>query len=124
MARNIQVVVTCDIDENDDTDGLETVRFGFEGGDYEIDLCADHLEEFNESIRPYVDMARKAENGKATTRRRRRQESSTPQAKPRQRSAKAELTSVREWARAHGYKVSDRGRISQEVRDAYASAHQ
>jgi hypothetical protein len=30
---------------------------------------------------------------------------------------------VREWAREHGYKVSDRGRISAEVQQAYAAAH-
>ena len=32
---------------------------------------------------------------------------------------KNELQAIREWARANGHKVSDRGRISQEVQDAY-----
>jgi len=30
---------------------------------------------------------------------------------------------VREWARANGHQVSDRGRISAEVQDAYDKAH-
>lgn len=30
---------------------------------------------------------------------------------------------VREWARAEGLKVGDRGRISTEVVDAYRAAH-
>lgn len=34
-----------------------------------------------------------------------------------------ELAKVREWAKAAGYEVSSRGRISQAVRDAYDAAH-
>jgi hypothetical protein len=30
---------------------------------------------------------------------------------------------MRTWAKAHGIKVSERGRVSQEVQDAYRSAH-
>ncbi|WP_203616485.1 histone-like nucleoid-structuring protein Lsr2, partial [Streptomyces sp. SID13726] len=33
------------------------------------------------------------------------------------------LTEVREWARASGYTVNDRGRISQEIQTAYDAAH-
>ena len=30
---------------------------------------------------------------------------------------------LREWGRAHGFEVSDRGRVSAEVREAYDKAH-
>ncbi|MGH8995027.1 MAG: Lsr2 family DNA-binding protein [Acidimicrobiales bacterium] len=30
---------------------------------------------------------------------------------------------MREWGRANGMKVSDRGRISRQVREAFAAAH-
>ena len=34
-----------------------------------------------------------------------------------------DLTRFREWGRENGYKVSSRGRVSQELQDAYAAAH-
>lgn len=34
-----------------------------------------------------------------------------------------ESKAVREWARAHGFTVGDRGRFSRQVLDAYAAAH-
>lgn len=30
---------------------------------------------------------------------------------------------IREWARANGWEVSDRGRVSAEIREAYVAAH-
>jgi hypothetical protein len=32
-------------------------------------------------------------------------------------------TEIRAWARDNGFKVPDRGRVSAEVREAYAAAH-
>ena len=34
-----------------------------------------------------------------------------------------ELAKMRDWGRANGFKVSSRGRVSQELQDAYAAAH-
>ena len=36
---------------------------------------------------------------------------------------KNQLGAVRAWARENGHKVSDRGRVSQEVLDAYKAAN-
>ena len=36
-----------------------------------------------------------------------------------QRSTTPDLAAVRSWAREHGYQVSDRGRVSNAVLDAY-----
>jgi hypothetical protein len=33
------------------------------------------------------------------------------------------VSEIREWARANGYQVSDRGRISTEIQEAYAKAN-
>jgi len=32
-------------------------------------------------------------------------------------------TEIRDWARANGYEVNERGRISQVIRDAFDAAH-
>ena len=34
----------------------------------------------------------------------------------------AELRAMREWARANGHTVSDKGRVSQSIQDAYRAA--
>lgn len=122
MARAIQVVMTCDVDESDDAEGLQTVRFAVNGIDYEIDLCGEHLEEFNSSVQPYVALGRKSEDTRRA-RRAPRSQGGTPAPRASSRGGdRAEMTALREWARAHGFKVGDRGRISKEVREAYAAA--
>ena len=53
--------------------------------------------------------------------------SRTSTARPARRSGRssgsARATEVREWARANGYTVNDRGRISQEIQTAFDAAH-
>ena len=39
------------------------------------------------------------------------------------RSNREETTAIREWARQHGHKVNDRGRISKSVMEAYKAAN-
>lgn len=58
--------------------------------------------------------------GRAQRRRRTAAEPVEATAEPR---AKADQTSIRDWARENGYGVSGRGRIARSVRDAYAIAH-
>jgi hypothetical protein len=43
-------------------------------------------------------------------------------ARPPARLPGATVRRLREWARANGYKVSERGRIPGEVREAYTAA--
>ena len=38
-------------------------------------------------------------------------------------SARKHSRLVRQWARDHGYQVSDRGRVAQDVLDAHNAAH-
>jgi hypothetical protein len=38
------------------------------------------------------------------------------------RSKREDTTAIREWAREHGHKVSDRGRIPKSVIEAYEAA--
>lgn len=121
MARAFQVVVTCDVDENDDVADLRTVRFAVNGHDYEMDLCAEHLDEFSAAVQPYLSLGRKAANGKGirpTTSKARR--AAAAGSKPS--DDRANLSDVRVWARAHGYEIGERGRISQEIKQAYAAA--
>lgn len=103
----------------DDIDGTllevgegETVHFSLNGAAYEIDLTNSHADELREALAPYIKAGRRASAGNART------------ATTRRRAARnSEVGEIREWAKSQGLKVSERGRISAEVMDAYRAAH-
>jgi Lsr2 len=109
MAKNVSVVVTDDLDGSP---GAETARFSFGGQGYEIDLSPANLVRLQETLRPYLDAARRAARpGPARTAR-------TGAAAPG-----IDRAAVRAWAAAQGLQVSGRGRISSEVLNKYQAAH-
>lgn len=95
----------------EDGDGSQ-VTFSVDGRSYEIDLSNSNAEEFRRAFAPYVDAARSI--GSAGAGRNRRA------ASPK---SGIDLGAVREWAQANGHSVSDRGRVSASVIDAYTSAN-
>jgi hypothetical protein len=119
MAQKVQVVLTCDLDDNEDVPAVETVSFSFEGSSYAFELCEAHLEEFTKVMRGYVESARLADGG-----RRRRAGTSGPGRGRSRRPAEANASQdIRTWARANGYTVNERGRIPADVRAAYEAAN-
>ena len=109
MAQKIHVELVDDIDQ---TPAAETVSFGLDGTQYQIDLSEAHARELREALAVFIGHARRATGGS----RKRGGGASSAKSGP----AAAE---IREWARANGWDVPDRGRVSAEVRDAYAAAH-
>jgi nucleoid-associated protein Lsr2 len=97
--------------EDDLTGGsaVETLRFAFEGTDYEIDLNAKNAAAFGKQLAPYLEHARRA--GRAPVCRARRT------ALSQQRSG-----DIRAWAKEHGLAVSERGRIPASVMEQYLAA--
>jgi hypothetical protein len=96
----------------------QTVRFGLDGQDYEIDLSAEHAAEFRDAVRKYIHAGRRVGQTQSRAIRGRATAPPTPAPSPRRDTA-----AIREWARAHGHQVSDRGRISSTVLEAYAARH-
>jgi hypothetical protein len=88
----------------------ETVRFGLDGRDFEIDLSKSHAKQLRGSLEWYVQKGRKT-GGRRGSRRNSRA------------ADKSGLRSMRAWAKARGMKVSERGRVSAEVQEAYRKAH-
>lgn len=109
MAQRVQVILEDDIDGGD---ASETVTFGLDGVTYEIDLNDDNAGSLRDAMAPYTGAGRRVSGRR-----------SSGSGGSSRRSSKEDLTKIREWARSKGYQVSDRGRISAEVRDAYAKAH-
>jgi nucleoid-associated protein Lsr2 len=103
MAQKVTVVL-----EDDLTGGPaeQTVRFAFDGKDYEIDLNAKNAAALHKQLAPYIEHARRA--GRAPSRRPGRT------AANRQRSG-----DIRAWAKKHGLAVSERGRIPVSVAEQY-----
>jgi len=62
MARKVTVALEDDLDGGP---ADETVRFGFEGTDYEIDLSAKNAGAFRKKLAPFVEHARTAGRGPA-----------------------------------------------------------
>ena len=106
MAQKVTVVL-----EDDLTGGPaeQTIRFAFEGTDYEIDLNAKNAATFSKQLAPYLAHARRA--GRVQPRHPGRT------AAGRQRSG-----DIRAWAKEHGLAVSERRRIPASVVDQYNAA--
>lgn len=107
MAQRVQVLLVDDLDG-----GVadETISFGLDGVSYEIDLSKSNANKLREVFSEWTGHARRAGGRRATGRR--------PAAGRRQ-----DLNEIRQWGRANGFKVSDRGRVSGELQDAYDKAH-
>ncbi len=122
MARRETVVFSCDLHDGDMTEDVETVSFGLDGQAYEVDACEEHRQQLQDAFAPYVGAARKAGGGSASAPRRSPRAASRPAA-PSGGSDREEVQRIREWARENGHKVSERGRLSSSVLEAYRAAH-
>ena len=106
MAQKVTVALEDDLDGGP---ADETVRFGFEGTDYEIDLSAKNARAFRKKLAPFVEHARRAGRG--------------PARRPARTSAGRQRSGeVRAWATDHGIAVSARGRIPASVLEQYQAA--
>jgi hypothetical protein len=105
-------VVTLITDDLDGSEAAETISFSLEGASYEIDLSGAHAEDLRSVLEPYMKAGRKT-GGRRDGRRR------TPGAS----ADKDQIKAIRDWAKTKGLKVSDRGRVSADVREAYDKAH-
>jgi hypothetical protein len=113
MAQRVNVVLVDDIDGND---AVETVGFALDGVDYEIDLSDEHAGELRNALSLYIGHARRTGG-----RRRNGRRPAAPSGGSE--SGGTSAADIRAWARENGWDVPERGRVSAEVREAYAAAH-
>lgn len=111
MASKKVVTLLDDIDGKEIGDDGGTVTFSFEGVNYQIDLAGKNLTKFRKAMTPYIAAATKAPRPTTASRR------------PRRTAATSSPQTIREWARAQGHEVSDRGRVPASVVSAYEDAH-
>src|SRR3954451_16982686 len=106
MAQRVQIILE---DDYDGGEADETVAFGLDGSDYEIDLSADNAGKLRDALAPWIANARR------TGGRRGRRNGRV--------AAGPGSAEIRAWAQENGMQVSARGRVPAEVREAYATAH-
>jgi hypothetical protein len=108
MAQKVNVIL---IDDIDGSDAAETVLFGLDGTQYEIDLSSGHARELREQLDLYVRKARKV-------------------AGPASRAGRGSRTGandarnkeIRDWAREKGLDVNERGRIPAGIVSQFEAA--
>ena len=112
MAQRVHIVLEDDIDGGE---AAETVTFALDGVSYEIDLTDANAARLRDDMAKWVGHARKVRGGGGRR----------SGAAPRNNSGanKEDLNRIREWGRSNGFKVSDRGRVSAELREAYTKAN-
>lgn len=118
MAQKVSVLLVDDLDESEAT---ETVLFAVDGSQYEIDLNDEHAAQLREAFATYVGAARRA--GGSPARRRVRSTAGSAPAAGGTSGDGSRVQQIRDWARANGHQVSDRGRLSAAVVQAYEAAH-
>jgi hypothetical protein len=111
MAKKTTVILVDDIDGAEIEDGKgETVYFALDGVSYEIDLNDSNAQKLRDALQTYVDAGRRSVR---STR------SAALPSRASRGGAKQDLGAVRDWLRAHGHTVSDRGRIPASLMDEY-----
>jgi sRNA-binding protein len=108
MAQKVQVLL---VDDLDGSQADETVTFGLDGVSYEIDLSSGNAGTLRNELTQYVEHARKASSVPARRRR------------ARTGAGREQSARIREWAKAHGKKISERGRIPADILAEYEAAH-
>jgi hypothetical protein len=117
MARKVTVTLVDDVDDTKTAD--ETVEFGLDGVSYEIDLSEENAAALREAIAKWSEHARRSGGRRRTG----RPVSVAAPSRPRASIDRSQSAAIRNWARSNGHKVNERGRISQEIIDAYNVAN-
>lgn len=113
-----QQVVVAMVDDIDGSAASQTVPFSLDGVSYEIDLSEDNAKTLRDELDRYVDAARRTGGRRI----RLAVGESATGTSPAPSTDRELARRIREWANNNGYTVSDRGRISREVRAAFDEA--
>jgi hypothetical protein len=115
MALVTRTYLTDDLDGSEDD--VRTVRLALDKVSYEIDLSAVNEARLRDKLAKFVaagtEVRAKPVAGTG------RKSASVATTRP----DKEQTQAIRQWARANGHQVSDRGRISAAIQEAFGAAH-
>jgi peptidoglycan hydrolase-like protein with peptidoglycan-binding domain len=110
----------------DDLDGSEaagSVSFALDGASYEIDLSDANADKLRDALAGYVANARRVDGGRRGPGRPKAAKTAKVARGARTAPDREQTAAIREWARANGFEVSERGRLSANVLAAFEAAH-
>ncbi len=110
MAQRVHVVLEDDLDGGK---ADETVTFALDGTSYEIDLSKKNAAKLRDALAQYVGAGRRVSG---------RRSGGSGRARTGRGRSGSDSADIRAWAKDNGYEVSERGRISAEIRAAYNEA--
>lgn len=84
----------------------ETVRFGIDGSEYQLETSHESAEELRSLLQKYVEVSRRRTTRRSDTAR-----------------AAVSVADIRAWAVENGWDISERGRVPKVIVDAYHEAH-
>lgn len=90
-------------DDMDGSEGAETVRISVGDQAVDIDLSPANRDKLQKTLAPYF------EHGREVVR--------------KQSASNSDTARMRQWLQEHGHKVSDKGRIPEELQVIYQQAH-
>lgn len=130
MAQKTVVTLVDDL-TGEESEDITTVEFALDGVSYEIDLDDKNTAALRDSLASYVAAARRIGGRRATGGRRRGSGSSgggpgsgTPRATSPGGYDRETSKQIREWAKGQGFEVSDRGRVPNNVVEAWEAQRQ
>ena len=107
MAQRTVTRLVDDLDHQEiEADG-QTIRFAYQGIQYEIDLSEKNAKKLDRALAPFVAAARRV---------------SSRAARSKALATTVDTKAVRKWAESNGIEVSSRGRISAQVLELYRAA--
>ena len=110
MVQRVEVKLTDDLDGTDIPTGRgETIEFALDGTTYEIDLTSKNAAALRKSFAAYIAAGRRVKNSRGV--------------RVKRIQVGADTRTVKEWARANGFEVNDRGRIPARIREAFEAAN-
>jgi hypothetical protein len=118
MAQKTIVTLVDDL-TGEVAENISTVEFALDGRAYELDLTDENSAKLHDALSQYVNAARKIGGRRRSATRPDQGSKSTSRTTGYNRET---VKSIREWAKKNGRNVSDRGRLSAEVIQAWETA--
>lgn len=98
-------VITRLVDDLDGSDATQTIRYGFRGRSYEIDLSEKNAAAFEKVLAPYIEKSQRTD---------------APRKDGAARTLQKERNSrLRVWAESKGIAVASRGKIATSLIEQY-----
>ncbi|WP_037310187.1 histone-like nucleoid-structuring protein Lsr2 [Amycolatopsis orientalis] len=116
MAQKVSVEIIDDLDGGEAT---QTVPFGLDGVQYEIDLSDENAQALRGELERYVAAGTRTGGRKLRVA---AGQSTAGQSRTATSTDRERNQQVRAWASANGYAIADRGRIPNEIYEAFDSA--